>query len=312
MLEIVQSFPSEEVVHGLAFTPDGTILASAGGNTDDFGIRLWDVPNAKSLGTLKGHSDIVWGLAFSTDGQMLASVSGDASAKIWDWRSRAILQSLDFPGEVASVSFSPDGQALAIGGVDAPQNQIRNAAVWTFGIGSWEPLVKFPEYWNITAMAYSPKGGTLVGGGTSRNVQVWNASDGARLFTLNHAHQVGKAAISPDGSTVATATCETVTNADCTEGAVWLWDLPSGRLLRKLTGFPNIVIDVAFSADGSTMVAATRSGILRFYSTSDYQPQFEFVPPGGVSALTLSPDGGLLATGAFNGETQIWKIVYRP
>ena len=312
MLENFMSFGEGEALRSLAFTPDGMVLASAGGNTDDFVIRLWDVAGGQSLGTLNDHTGIVWSVAFSPDGQMLASVSSDATAKIWDWRSGTLLKTLDFPGEVVSVSFSPDGQTLAVGGVDEPQNQIRNAAVWTFSVDSWKPLLKLTEYWNITVMGYSPRGDVLVGGGTSRNVQVWRTDNGASLFTLNHAHQVSKAAISPDGSTLATGTCATVVNAQCTEGGVWLWDLPTGKLIRKLAGFPDFVEGLAFSVDGSSLITASRDGTLRIYSTSDYQPQFEAIPPGGTGVLALSSDGGLLATGGANGEVHLWKIVYRP
>jgi len=296
----------------MAFSPDGTVLATAGGNTEDFAIHIWEVASGREIGTLGGHSNIVWGVAFSPDGQMLATVSSDGTAQVRDWRNGDILKILNFPGEVVSVSFSPDGQNLAVGGVDEPLNQILNAAIWTFSVGSWEPLIKFPEYWNITAMTYSPSGESLVGGGTSRNVQVWRASDGTPVFTLNHAHQVSKAAISPDGSTVATATCETVINAECTEGGVWLWDLSTGRLIRKLVGFADIVESLAFSADGSSLITAARGGMLRFYGTADYQPLFEFTSPGGVSALVLSPDGGLLATGNVNGDVNLWKVVDHP
>jgi len=296
----------------MAFTPDGTVLAASGGNAEDFAIHIREVASGQEIGTLGGHSNIVWGVAFSPDGQMLATVSSDGTAQVRDWRAGDILKILNFPGEVASVSFSPDGQSLAVGGVDKPVNQIQNAAIWTFSVGSWEPLVQFPEYMNITAMAYSPRGGILIGGGTSRNVQVWNTSDGTSLFTLNHAHQVAKVAISPDSSTVATATCETVVNTECAEGSVWLWDLPTGKLIRKLTGFADTVESVAFSADGSALIAASRGGTLRIYSTSDYQTLFEFTSPGGISALALSPDGGLLATGNISGDVSLWKIVYHP
>jgi WD40 repeat protein len=312
MLEIFKSFQFEDVVHTLAFTPDGTVLAAAGGNTEGFDIHIWDVATGRDIGIFNGHGDIVWSLAFSPDGQLLVSASRDRTAKVRDWHNGDILKILNFPGEVTSLSFAPDGQSLAVGGVDEMVNQIRNAAVWTFSVDSWEPLVKFPEYWNIAALAYSPDGSTLVGGGTSRNVQVWKTSDGTSLFTLSHAHQVSKVAISPDGSTVATATCEAVVNTECAEGGVWLWDLPTGRLLKKLTGFPDIVENVRFSTDGSTLIAASRGGTLRFYSTSDYQTLFEFAAPDRISALALSPDGGLLATGNFNGEVHLWKIVYRP
>lgn len=312
MLEIVKSFQLQDFVRDLAFTPDGTVLAATGGNTQGFDIRLWELSTGRELGLLEGHSDIVWGLAFSPDGQKLVSVSSDQTAKIWDWRKGELLKTLDFPGQVVSVSFSPNGQTLAVGGVDEVQNQVQRAAVWTYLVDSWEPLMKFPEYLNILAMAYAPDGRRLIGGGTSRNLQVWRTSDGTSIFTLNHAHQVSEVSISPDGSTAATATCEFVSTDECTEGAVWLWDLPSGRLTRKLSDFVDTVGNVAFSADGSTLVAASHNGTLRFYGTSDYEPLFEFTSPGGISALAVSPDGGLLATGNINGEVYLWKIVYRP
>ena len=199
-----------------------------------------------------------------------------------------------------------------MGGVDEPQNQVQTAAVWTISVGSWEPLIKFPEYLNMNAMTYTPDGRTLIGGGTSRNVQVWSTSDGAVLFTLNHAHQVGDAAVSPDGSTLATATCQTVLNTECTEGGVWLWNLSNGRLIKRLAGFPSLVTRVAFSPDGSFLIAAARTGMLRVYAASDYEPRFEATSPGGVEALAFSPDGRLLASGGANGKVHVWKVVYRP
>jgi WD40 repeat protein len=77
-------------------------------------------------------------------------------------------------------------------------------------------------------------------------------------------------------------------------------------------GFPNVVVDVAFTADGSTLIAGSRDGTLRFYSTTDYEPRYETFSPGGISALVLSSDSGLLATGEFDGEVHLWKNVYHP
>jgi WD40 repeat protein len=314
MLEIfttAQLTPGE-VVRGLAFTPDGSMLAYAGGNTSDYAIYLWDVVNDHALGKLEGHTGIIWDIAFSPNGQLLASVSSDGTLKVWDWRNKSVIFSQSFPGQVVSVAFSPDGQGLAVGGVDEIINQIAHAAVWTYAVGSWQPLVKFPEYINVTALAYSPRGGTLVGGGSSRNVQVWRVDNGTPVYTLSHAHQVSRAAISPDGSTVATATCMTVSNDYCTQGGVWLWDLPSGKLIQKLGGFPDMVETVAFTADGSNLIAGSRDGTLRFYPTTNYVSIIEHHSPGGISAMSISPDSGYLATGNDNGEVYVWKNVYHP
>ncbi len=311
MLEIVDNYDLGDIVRGLAFTPDGTVLAAAGGNGSVV-VQLWDVINNRLLGTLEGHTSIVWGAAFSPDGQLLATVSSDKTAKVWDWRNKTLITSLDFPGEAVSVSFAPDGQSLAVGGVAELQNQIQYASIWTFQVGSWRPLMRYPEFINIAAMAFSPKGGTIIGGGTSRNIQVWRTSDASTVFTLNHAHQVYEAAISPNGSTVATGTCITVVNSECTEGGIWIWDLPSGRLLMKLGNFPDVVEGLAFTADGSTLIAGSRDGTLRFYATADYTSHYETVSPGGIEALTLSANGGLLATGGSDGQVHLWKVVYRP
>jgi WD40 repeat protein len=312
MLEVVSTFQDGELARGLAFTPDGAVLASAGGNGDDFAIHLWDTVNGTALGTIDGHTGIIWDLAFSPNGSLLATVSSDGTAKIWDWRNESLVTTLTFPGQAVRVRFSPDGQRLAVGGVDEMDNQIQHAAVWTYAVGSWQPLLKFPEYIDITVLAYSPQGGTLIGGGTSRNVQVWQAANGKQVYTLNHAHQVSNAAVSPDGSTVATATCITVMNSDCTEGGIWLWNLPTGKLTQKLGNFPSVVESLAFSADGSTLVAGSRDGTVRFYLTSDYISQFEFPSQDGISTLAVSPDGGFLATANQSGAISLWKIVYHP
>jgi WD40 repeat protein len=310
MLEIFKSLDLPESVRSLAFTPDGSTLAAAGGDTQDFVIHIWDVASGEEISTLTGHGGIVWNVTFSPDGQILASVSSDGTAKIWDWRSGDLLKTLDFPDQVGSVSFSPDGQTLAVGGLDDLQSL--HAAIWIFSTGSWQPLLKIPEYVNITALSYSPNGRWLVGGGASRNVQVWRTSDGTSIFTLNHAHQVLDAAISPDSSTAATATCGITLNDQCTEGSVWLWDLSTGKLINRLADFPDVVESVTFSVDGSSLIATSRDGTLRVYATSNYEPQFEADPPGGNGVTALSPDGGLLATGGANGDVRLWKIVYRP
>jgi WD40 repeat protein len=278
------TFGEGEVVRDLEFSPDGTALVSVAGNDSDFAIRLWEVGSGQPLRTLQGHTSIVWGVAFSPDGKLLASASKDGTAKVWDWRSGELVESLNFPNEVTSVAFSPDSQTLAVGGVDASPN----AAVWTYSVASWQLLMKLAEFWNIPAMAYSPDGSVLVGGGTSRNVRVWS--------------------ISPDGSTVATGLCQASENSQCTRGAVWLWNLQTGTLIKKLADFSDWVQGVGFSADGSVLIAGSRDGTLRAYTTADYQPVFATTWPDGVQALSVSPDSRLLATGNSRGEVDLWRV----
>lgn len=314
-LAVSHSF-GEGVIRSVVISPDGAVVAATEGDpAASIGtIRLYDAASGQPLRALEGHESGVWGLTFSPDGRYLASAGRDHTARVWDWAGGAMVTSLEFPNEVVAVAFSPDSRTLAVGGVDElPGTLLEDAAIWTFAVDSWEPQLKLAEYWSISDIAFSPDGSLIVGGGTSRNVRVWRASDGAELFILYHPGQVGSIAVSPDGSTVATATCEqSDASYQCTRGAVWLWSLSSGRLIETLSDFSTGVGDVAYSVDGSVLFAVSIDGTLLAYSTADFSPLMTTTTPAGlerqrIADMALSADGRLLVTGG-SGRIDVWKV----
>jgi WD40 repeat protein len=301
-------FALDEGVRTLAISPDNQVLAAG---TESGSIKLYELPSGRHLRTIEAHDDIIFGIAFSPRGDLLASASKDMTAKVWNWREGTLLQSLPWPGEVVSVAFTPDGSGLAVGGVDS----YPNATIMVYAVDSWNPLRTLKEFWNIPAMAFSPDGALLAGGGTSRNVGIWKMDDGTRLRTLAHPGQVTSLAISPDGNTIATGLCEASDSRtfQCLRGAAWLWNLANGRVLAKLSGFPDVVEGVAFSPDGSVVIAGSRDGTLRAFATDTRETLLDSDPgsrrtPHTILVLAMAPDGRSFATGDTRA-IQLWSAM---
>ncbi|MCL4862909.1 MAG: AAA family ATPase [Caldilineaceae bacterium] len=64
----------------LAFSPDGTRLASGGQSGT---VRLWEVETGRQLLRLHGHTQPVEAVAFHPDGTLLASGSEDETMRLW-------------------------------------------------------------------------------------------------------------------------------------------------------------------------------------------------------------------------------------
>ena len=69
-----------DAVYGVAFSPDGTRLATA---SADKTAKVWDAASGRVLHTLAGHANDVNGVAFSPDGRRLATVSNDKTTRLY-------------------------------------------------------------------------------------------------------------------------------------------------------------------------------------------------------------------------------------
>jgi WD40 repeat protein/mono/diheme cytochrome c family protein len=241
-------------VRAVAFSPDGKLLAAAGGNPAQFGeVKLYNVSDGKELATMRGHRDNIFALAFSPDGKMIATCSYDKMIKLWDVASGKELKTLkDHTDAVFAVAFSPDGKRLASAAAD------RTVKIWDATTG--ERLYTLSDALDaVNTIAFHPSGKYLAGAGADRIIHIWELGDkdAKRIRSLiSHEDAINVISYSPDGKTLVS------TGAD---KAIKLWNAADLSEIKVLEAQPDWALALAFSPDGKQLVVGRYDGSVVSY-----------------------------------------------
>jgi WD40 repeat protein len=164
-----------DTVFGVAFSPDGTKLATCA--ADKF-VKVFEIPSGKFLKSFEGHTHHVLDVGWKGDGKLLASASADNSIKVWNYETGE--QARTIPGhgkQVTRLLFkgtSPEfvtvsgDQTVRMWNVDNGGN-IRN-----FG-GNNDFLY---------AVGISPDGTVVAAGGEEGIVRLYNGTNAQLVKSL--------------------------------------------------------------------------------------------------------------------------------
>ncbi|MEU8776496.1 WD40 repeat domain-containing protein [Streptomyces sp. NPDC048606] len=283
------------VVFAVAFSPDGSLLATSVVHSNAGMVRLWDPVTRTLVGEpFAGVSAAGMGVAFSPDGTLLTSSDQEGLVRLCDPVTRTPVGD-PLPGHtdmVRGLAFSPDGTLLASGD-KAGMVRLWDPATRTL-VG--DPLVgpKGQANW----LAFSPDGSRLaVTGAEDGTVRLWDPVTRTPVGSplTGHDGMVFAVAFSPDGSLLASVG---------QDGTVRLWDpvacTPVGD---PLTGHDGMVLAVAFSPDGSLLATAgAEDGTVRLWDPVTRTAVGEPLVTRNNAALAVafSPDGTLLAAASLD------------
>lgn len=234
----------------VAISPDWSLIAGAG---EDATVELVDTATGDVVRELAGHQDEtvadgspIKDVAFSPDGSLVASAGPQGRVIVWSVEDGSEIAAVETGTDVFALSFSPDGDRLAIGG-DAPASVV--------DVASGDPVTTLPESAAASGFAWSPDGRWLATAGPGGAPAVWRTGDW-RLIEQLPGGSLKKVAFAPDSRTIAFT--------DTEDDTVRLWTPEAlgggqGGQVRQLDGHTDPPGDVAFSPDGRTLYSVERT-----------------------------------------------------
>jgi WD40 repeat protein len=161
-------------VTALAFSPDGKLLATGGGEPSRAGeVKIFNAADGTLARDIAdAHSDTVFGLEFSPDGEYLASSAADRFVKVFKVADGKIAKSFEgHTHHVLDVTWKSDGKVLASGGAD---NVIK---VWDFITGD-QLRTTAPFEKEVTSLAFVGATPQVLASSGDKTVRLVNTDNG--------------------------------------------------------------------------------------------------------------------------------------
>ncbi len=240
---------------------------------------------------LVGHQDLVLCVAFSADGRWLASGGADNRLFLWDLlHAEAVEVDYQPAGWVACVAFSPDGRWLAVGEHHGRLTLIECAT-------RQAAFSRDVSRAAISGLAFTPDGLHLAWCDYAGVVGLWPLDQPPEPL-MNEAREQFALTISPRGQHLAAAG---------RNNRVLVWSLPVSEPPRSFAfsdeeGCRCLVFD----PDERTLIAALGDSLVA-WDLRDGRHRWCLEHPAVASGVGLSPDGRLLASGAWDGKIRLFE-----
>ena len=295
--ELTTDAPSADriPVFGLAFSPDGRVLA---GEEAAGVLRAWDPTRGTPLFRIEGKAQRGRGwVAIAPGSNLLAALDDERAIVLRDPSTGAVVRALESSGESRTGVFSPDGRFLV-----ASSDRMGTIRVWDVATGRLDAtLARHTQ--PVECLAFSPDTLKLASGGFDATVTIWDFPSRKPVLTYRgHSRGLAGLAFHPDGRSVASSGLDASGS-----GEIRLWDASTGRDTRILRGHAGFPRRLSFLPDGQRLASLGDDGVLKLWDTTSGREALSIAAHSRNGlGLAVSPDGQRLATSGAEGAVRIW------
>lgn len=276
------------------YSPDSSLLYIA----STMSLRVIDLQSpANSLDRGFGYARMLKIAPGYNPGEVI-SLQDDGSLRLWNTALSHVTVAAPHSSWIFSVDVSPDARRAMTSSADGRVLLLDHASAER--ISSFTlPTIPGRAPTRSRACAFSPDGTLAAAGFADGTVHLLNPMSLEQIATLSleRAGEVYGLAFSPDSSTLASVHFDR---------RIRLWNLKTRKLITELSGFDGYPRSAAFSPDGKTLyTGGGRNGIVIF-DTSTWERTGLMETSAEPWAVTVSPDGSMVAAGTFSAYVEIF------
>ena len=275
---------------GLAWSPDGNLLAVAGVSGP---ITLYDGENGTVRHRLPGHTLDTMAISWHKDSRILASVGQDGKVRLWD--VEAGTQTAEIAGGaswVERVAFSPTSDWL----VSAAGRKLR---LWNI---SGDLIREYPDANSTITDIKWRHDGQQFAISAYNGVVLYDPTQPAPLRRFEWQGSTLTLEWSPDGSYIATG------DQDST---VHFWMTETGQDLQ-MWGYETKVLELAWSFNNRYLATGGGTQVVVWDCSgkgpANTKPIMLEEHQGLIKHLKFQHEGNLLASGGHDGMLGIWRV----
>jgi len=287
----------------MAFSPDGTLLATVAGQSQL--VFLWDAITGALVRKLTAHDKYpARGVAFSPDGTYVASMQAGSELRVWEVKTGELFNRTGVGmGGSKTLAFTPDSIAIIAAG-EHELFRWRFAKTWTW---NQPPLEKLPVTGATSRVGFSPAGNLVTAAGGYVTIHPRpDVAEKWRMYAtpVGHASVVNGFAFTRDGTRLGVAYANRTAS---------VWDLTCGdpRVNKPilLKGHRAHVRAIGFTPDGQTAITVSLDGTSRFWdaATGAELRVFDW-GIGRITVAAFAPDGLTCAAGSDTGKVVVWDV----